>query len=232
VPGPERSLAQLREGRWELVDERGRALAPVPTPEDKACALPSIYALTKHDTERLALVTGRAYGIPTVALRFFNTFGPRQALSNPYTGVLAIFAARLLNNRAPLINEDGLQRRDFVSVHDVARACHLAMEVDEADGVALNVGSGRSFTIIEVAERLAAVLGRGEVAAEVTGKYRFGDIRHCFADLTRTRQVLGYEPETTFEEGVEGLAGWLEGRGAIDRVEDARAELASLGLAL
>jgi dTDP-L-rhamnose 4-epimerase len=146
--------------------------------------------------------------------------------------VLAIFAARLLNDRPPLINEDGLQRRDFVSVHDVARACRLAMEAEGAEGQALNIGSGRSFTVLEIAERLADVLGRGGLAPEITGKYRVGDIRHCFADIERARQVLGYEPETSFNEGVEELAAWLENRGAVDRVEDARAQLASLGLAL
>jgi dTDP-L-rhamnose 4-epimerase len=204
----------------------------VPTTEDKSCALPSVYALTKYETERLALLVGRAYGIPTVALRFFNAYGPRQALSNPYTGVLAIFAARLLNGRAPLINEDGQQRRDFVSVHDVARACRLALESPLADGVALNVASGRSLTVLQVAERLAAVLGCAPIAPVVTGKYRFGDIRHCFADITRARELLSYEPAVGFDKGVEELAAWLAGQGAVDRVEDARAELASLGLAL
>jgi dTDP-L-rhamnose 4-epimerase len=232
VSGPERTIERLRRGQWELAGDDGRPLSPVPTPEEKTCALPSVYALTKHDTERLALVLGRAYGIPTVALRFFNAYGPRQALSNPYTGVLAIFASRLLNDRPPLINEDGLQRRDFVSVHDVARACRLAMEAEGADGVALNIGSGRSLSVLEVAERLATVLGRRHIAPEITGKYRVGDIRHCFADVTRARDLLGYEPRTTFAEGVQELAGWLENQGAVDRVEDARAQLASLGLAL
>jgi dTDP-L-rhamnose 4-epimerase len=232
VSGPERTIERLRRGDWEPASADGRPLFPIPTPEEKTCALPSVYALTKHDTERMALVLGRAYGIPTVALRFFNAYGPRQALSNPYTGVLAIFASRLLNQRPPLINEDGLQRRDFVSVRDVARACRLAMEREDADGVALNIGSGRSLSVLEVAERLAHVLGRPHIAPEITGKYRVGDVRHCFADVSRARQVLGYEPVVGFAEGVEELAGWLEHQGADDRVEDARAQLASLGLAL
>jgi len=232
VAGPERSLAQLKRGQWDLIDAQGRPLAPVPTPEDKACTLPSVYALTKYDTERLALVVGRAYDIPTVALRFFNAYGPRQALSNPYTGVLAIFAARLLNNRPPLINEDGRQRRDFVSVHDVARACRLALETDAADGMALNVGSGRSFSVCEVAERLGAVLGRSRIAPEITGNYRAGDIRHCFADIGRARELLGYEPQVSFDAGLEELADWLDRQAAEDRVEAARAELHARGLAI
>ncbi|HVT07009.1 MAG TPA: NAD-dependent epimerase/dehydratase family protein [Polyangia bacterium] len=232
VPGPERSLAQLKRGVWDLLDGEGRPLTPVPTPEEKTCTLPSVYALTKYDTERLALVVGRAYDVPTVALRFFNAYGPRQALSNPYTGVLAIFAARLLNDRAPLINEDGRQRRDFVSVHDVARACRLALETGAADGLALNVASGRSFTVSEVAERLAAVLGRTRISPEITGNYRVGDIRHCFGDISRARQLLGYEPQVSFEAGLDELADWLDRQAAEDRVEAARAELHARGLAI
>jgi dTDP-L-rhamnose 4-epimerase len=233
VPGPERTLSQLKRGQWELVDDEERPLVPVATPEEKSCALPSVYALSKYDTERLSLIVGRAYGIPTVAMRFFNAYGPRQALSNPYTGVLAIFAARLLNDRPPLINEDGRQRRDFVSVHDVARACRLAMDSRQADGVALNVGSGRSLSVAEVAERLAGALGKERMTPELTGKYRVGDIRHCFADITRARQLIGYEPQTSFAQGVEELAGWLSDQeSAVDRVEAAREELAARGLAL
>ncbi|HXU60147.1 MAG TPA: NAD-dependent epimerase/dehydratase family protein [Polyangia bacterium] len=232
VPGPERSLAQLKRAQWDLIDGQGRPLTPAPTPEDKTCTLPSVYALTKYDTERLALVVGRAYDIPTVALRFFNAYGPRQALSNPYTGVLAIFAARLLNNRPPLINEDGRQRRDFVSVHDVARACRLALETDAADGTALNVASGRSFSVCEVAERLGAVLGRSRIAPDITGNYRVGDIRHCFADISRARELLGYEPQVSFDAGLEELADWLDRQAADDRVEAARAELHARGLAI
>ena len=183
----------------------------MPTPEEKTCTLPSVYALTKYDTERLALLVGRAYDIPTVALRFFNTYGPRQALSNPYTGVLAIFAARLLNNRAPLINEDGRQRRDFVSVHDVARACRLALETDAADGLALNVGQR---ALVHGVARWPSVWRRcwAERASmpEITGNYRVGDIRHCFADISRARQLLGYEPQVVVRGGA-GRAGRLAG---------------------
>jgi dTDP-L-rhamnose 4-epimerase len=173
---------------------------------------------------------GAAYSIPTVALRFFNVYGPRQALSNPYTGVLAIFASRLLNEHPPAIFEDGEQRRDFVSVHDVARACRLALEVDGAAGDVYNVGSGHSYTVREIAQRVSAVLGKEYIEPEITGQYRVGDIRHCFADISRARTVLGYEPQVTLDHGLSELASWLEGQAAEDHVAQAREELAARGL--
>ena len=229
----ERTRAQLERGAWELVDARGRPLEPLPTPETKRPALSSVYALTKYDQERLCLLFGAAYDVPTVALRFFNVYGPRQALSNPYTGVLAIFASRLLNGRSPLVFEDGRQRRDFVSVKDVARACRLALDADAeaAVGEAINVGSGASVSVLEIAERLGRVLGRADVEPEVTGRFRAGDIRHCFADITRARALLGYEPAVSLEDGIEELAAWLEGQPAIDRVDAATTELVARGLA-
>jgi dTDP-L-rhamnose 4-epimerase len=230
VPGSERPLEQLTRRQWELLGDDGAPLRPVPTPETKPASLPSVYALSKYDQERLCLTVGRAYGIPTVALRFFNVYGTRQALSNPYTGVLAIFAARYLNGRAPLVNEDGYQRRDFVSVHDVARACVRALESPAAPGGVFNVGSGNSFTVREVADRLARVLGKGHIRPEITGKYRVGDIRHCFADVTRARRVLGYDPEVAFDEGLLELGEWLAGQVAHDRVDRAAAELQARGL--
>jgi dTDP-L-rhamnose 4-epimerase len=232
VAGVERSLEQLKAREWEVREAGGQVLAPLPTPESKTPSLPSIYALSKYDQERMCLLIGRAYGIPTVALRFFNIFGTRQALSNPYTGVLAIFASRFLNGQPPLINEDGNQRRDFVSVYDVARACRLALERPEAAGHALNIGSGRHYTIRTVAERMAGVLGREDLKPEITQRYRAGDIRHCFADISRARQLLGYEPRVTLEEGLVELAGWLEGQAAPDRVTEARAELERRGLTI
>jgi dTDP-L-rhamnose 4-epimerase len=232
VSSTERTRAQLLERRWEPQADDGSPLEPIATPESKAPALASIYALSKFDQERMCLLVGEAYGIPTTALRFFNVYGTRQALSNPYTGVLAIFAARYLNGRAPLVNEDGLQRRDFVSVRDVAQACQLALTVPAAGGHVFNVGSGRSFTVLEVAERLADAIGREDLGPEVTQKYRVGDIRHCFADIGKARRILGYEPKVAFEDGLEELAGWLEGQIAHDRVGEASAELASRGLSL
>jgi dTDP-L-rhamnose 4-epimerase len=229
--GQERSLEQLRRREWEVSDLRGNALTPIPTPETKQPALASVYALSKYDQERLCLLVGRAYGIPAVALRFFNVYGTRQALSNPYTGVLAIFASRLLNERAPLVNEDGLQRRDFVSVLDIAQACLLAMDnASQVAGQAFNVGSGRNYTVLEVGKRLAEVLGRN-IEPEITGKYRVGDIRHCFADISLTRELLGYEPRVQLEDALIELAQWLEGQIAVDRVQQAAAELSARGLA-
>jgi dTDP-L-rhamnose 4-epimerase len=229
VAGGERGVDQLRQGDWEVRDANGHALVPVPTSEGKTPSLSSVYALSKFDQERLCLMVGRAYHIPTVALRFFNVFGTRQALSNPYTGVLAIFASRLLNGNRPLIFEDGLQQRDFVSVYDVAQACRLALEVEDASGQAFNVGSGRAYTVLDVAELLGAVLGV-RIEPEITAKYRVGDIRHCFADISRARAVLGYTPRVMLEDGIVELAAWLEGQVAHDHVAKASAELAARGL--
>jgi dTDP-L-rhamnose 4-epimerase len=227
---PERGIEQLKAGQWELQDATGSALQPVPTSEDKMPCLSSVYALSKYDQERLCLMTGRAYNIPTTAMRFFNVYGTRQALSNPYTGVLAIFASRLLNNNSPMIFEDGQQQRDFVHVKDVALACRLALEKDEANGQVFNVGSGNNYTISEIADRLAAVMDKPHLKAEITGKYRVGDIRHCYADISLAKQKLGFYPQVDFNSGLEELANWLEGQIAYDRVNEASAELAARGL--
>jgi len=225
-----RPRAQLEAGRWEPERDDGSPLRPVPTPEWKLPALTSVYALTKYDQERLCLMFGEAYGIPTVALRFFNVYGPYQALSNPYTGVLAIFASRFLNGRRPLVFEDGDQRRDFVSVHDIARACSAALVAPRAPGRAINVGSGESISVNEIAQRLAKVLDLADLEPEVTGKYRVGDIRHCFADVSLAADLLDFRPEVPLDEGLAELAGWLEGQVAVDAVDAATAELASRGL--
>jgi dTDP-L-rhamnose 4-epimerase len=229
MDGTERSLEQLRQTEWELRDGEGRPLTPVATSESKMPALASVYALSKYDQERLCLMIGRAYGIPTVALRLFNVFGTRQALSNPYTGVLAIFASRLLNGNSPLIFEDGLQKRDFVSVYDVAQAFRLALEAEPAVGHAINIGSGRSYPVVEVAELLGAAIGT-IIEPQISGKYRVGDIRHCFADISLAQRVLRYEPRVMLEEGVHELADWLEGQVACDRVDEASAQLVARGL--
>jgi dTDP-L-rhamnose 4-epimerase len=228
----QRGVDQLKRGEWELRDDSGDTLEPIPTPESKQPALASVYALSKYDQEQMCLMVGRAYNIPTTALRFFNVYGTRQALSNPYTGVLAIFASRLLNDNPPMIFEDGFQKRDFVSVYDVARACRLALESPRAGFDVFNVGSGQQFTVREIGDRMAAVLGKQRVGQEITGKYRVGDIRHCFADISHAREALGYEPRVTIEDGMAELARWLEGQIAVDRVAEARAQLASRGLTL
>lgn len=226
----ERTLDQLRAGSWEVRDQDGEVLTPVPTPESKPAALASVYALSKFDQERMCLMVGRAYRIPTVALRFFNVYGTRQALSNPYTGALAIFASRLLNDRAPIIFEDGQQQRDFVSVRDVARACCLALDHPAAPDNVFNVGSGQHYTIREIAERLGTALDRSEIEPDITTKYRVGDIRNCFADITHARGTLGYEPRVSLDDGLAELGEWLEGQIAMDRVEEAGAELTARGL--
>ena len=226
----ERPLSQLRAGQWEIQGSNGSPIRPVPTPESKTPVPSSVYALSKYDQERLCLVVGGAYGIESVALRLFNVYGPRQALSNPYTGVMAIFASRYLNGVPPLIYEDGLQRRDFVNVHDVARAFRLALEAPKAPGQVLNIASGQSVTVREIAERMASVLGCRDIEPQITGNYRTGDIRHCFADITRAREVLGYEPKVHFEDGLAELAKWLEGQVAIDSSDAASSELREKGL--
>jgi len=224
-----RSAKRLKAREWEMMTPEGVELTPVPTPETKQPSLASVYALSKYDQEQMCLMVGRAYGVPTVALRFFNAYGPFQALSNPYTGVLAIFAARLMNGCRPIIFEDGNQLRDFVSVYDVARACRLALEVDAAQDMVFNVGSGEAIAVKEVARRLAKVLGK-KVEPEITGNYRVGDIRHCFPDITLAQRVLGYKAQVGLEDGMRDLATWLEQQTAPDRFNEMRQELASRGL--
>ncbi|MDX1951925.1 MAG: SDR family NAD(P)-dependent oxidoreductase [Verrucomicrobiota bacterium] len=228
--GRDRSLEQLKAHEWELRDCSGELLTPLPTPESKQPSLASIYALSKYDQERMCLITGRAYSIPTTALRFFNVYGTRQSLSNPYTGVMAIFASRLLNNNPPLIFEDGGQQRDFVSVYDIVQGCSLALEKAESAGEVFNIGSGQHYTILELAERLGQVMGKQELLPQITGKYRVGDIRHCFADIGKAQQILGYSPKINLEEGLRELVGWLEGQVAEDHVAKASAELSARGL--
>jgi len=230
--GRERSLDQLKRHDWEIRAWDNSALEPIPTPETKTPSLPSVYALNKFEQERLCLTVCRAYGIGAVALRFFNIYGPRQALSNPYTGVLAIFASRFLNGQPPLINEDGQQQRDFVSVYDVARACRLALETAGADGEIFNIGSGEHFTVRDVADAMASALGCQHIEPVITGRYRMGDIRNCFADISHARDVLGYEPRVSLRDGMQELASWLEGRTAEDRVVQAAQELSQRGLSV
>src|SRR5690606_17577273 len=179
---------------FDPVGPDGGPLMPVPTPEWKRPALSSVYALSKFTQEQMTMVVAPAYGIEAVALRLFNVYGPGQALSNPYTGVLAIFAAGLLNGRAPMVFEDGYQQRDFVHVEDVARAFVNALDAPAARGEIINVGSGAPITIAALAERFAAEMGRPDLQPDITGKIRAGDIRHCFADITKARRLLGYTP--------------------------------------
>ncbi len=230
VSPPPRGLEQLKAKQWEtLCPTCGRQLTPLATDESKPLQCPSIYALSKKDQEEMALLFGRTYGIPVVALRYFNIYGIRQALSNPYTGVAAIFASRLMNRRSPMIFEDGRQMRDFVSVHDVVQANLLAMERSEADGLALNIGSGSPISIADVAAELSDCLG-AKLPAEITGKYRTGDIRHCFADITAARRILGYQPRYRFSDGISELVAWLRSQTAVDKAADMVRELSAYGL--
>ncbi|HDH09993.1 MAG TPA: SDR family NAD(P)-dependent oxidoreductase [Chloroflexi bacterium] len=225
-----RSLEKLRSRVWEMeCPHCGRTLSPLPTDEDKPLHPASVYAISKRDQEEMCLCVGRAYGIPTVALRYFNVYGPRQALSNPYTGVAAIFSARLLNGNPPLIFEDGLQSRDFVHVSDVVRASLLAMKSEEANYEAFNVGTGRPLRVIDMAHALCRKL-RPDIEPVIVNRFREGDIRHCYADISKIRARLGFEPRVRFEEGIEDLIGWIEEQTAADRVELAKEELARRGL--
>ena len=227
---PVRSIGQLRAGRWNLYcDECGGELKPQPTDETKPSEINSIYALSKRNQEEMCLIYGRTYGLSVTALRFFNIYGTRQSLSNPYTGVAAIFASRLLNGQQPLIFEDGEQMRDFVSVHDIVRANLLAMERPESNGEVINIGCGKPISIRQVAELLARCL-ESAIQAKVTQKFRAGDVRHCYADLTKARRLLGYEPQVTHEEGFRELAEWLREQEAEDKAETMLKELTAYGL--
>src|SRR5690554_1500580 len=225
-----RALDQLKNNDWEVYSDVGDLLEPIPTIESKSPSLSSVYALSKYDQEQLCLLTCKAYNIPVTALRFFNVYGTRQSLSNPYTGVMAIFSSRLLNNRPPLIFEDGNQQRDFVHVKDVARACRLSLEIPGSNQQVFNIGSGEHYTISSLARILAKTMGKEDIEPEITGEYRVGDIRHCFADISKARTILGYTPQVSLEEGMKELADWLESQLAVDHVEKAKAELTSRGL--
>jgi len=225
-----RSEADLQARRFELEDADGCPLEAIPTFEDKPLQPTSIYAVTKRDHEEMFLSVGAAYGIPAVALRYFNIYGTRQALSNPYTGVMAIFSARLLNRHRPMIFEDGLQTRDFVHVSDIVRANLLAMEAEAADGRLYNVGTGRPTTVLRIAELLAEQLGFHE-PPDLVGRYRAGDIRHCYADTSRIRDELGYHPEVDLADGIAELLAWLRSQTAVDRIDRAARELEERGLA-
>ena len=222
---------RLDAREWDLrCPSCGEALEPLPTPERKPLAPTSIYAVGKRDHEEMTLAWSRAYRVPATALRFFNVYGTRQALSNPYTGVAAIFSSRLLNGRAPVIFEDGRQSRDFVHVSDITAAVERALQPGAGDGAAINVGTGRSVSVLEVADVLARELGVS-IHAEIRNESRAGDIRHCFASIEKARERLGYEPAVAFEDGMRELAEWLAGQEADDRVDQATEALVSRGLA-
>jgi len=226
-----RGLKQMQAGDWEVKCPKcDRSATPKPTPEAKPLLPTSIYAITKRDQEEMCLSIGRAYDIPTVALRFFNIYGPRQALNNPYTGVAAIFSSRLLNGRPPVVFEDGNQTRDFVHVTDIVQANLLALTKDEANFEVFNVGTGRPTSVVQMAHLLAAKM-RVEITAQVENKFREGDIRHCYGDIRKIQEKLGYSPKVKMEDGIEELISWVKEQKAEDRFEQAAAELKARGLA-
>jgi len=216
---------RLLSRKWELSCPRCHLdVKPLPTDEEKPLNPTSVYAISKRDQEELCLTVGKAYGIPTTALRYFNVYGPRQALNNPYTGVLAIFSSRLLNRKSPVIHEDGLQSRDYVHVRDIVQANLLAMTSNGANDQVFNVGTGRCTSVRALAGIIMKKLGR-EFEPEVTNKYRAGDIRHCYADITKISTMLKYSPSVMLEEGVSDAVSWVREEVADDRVEKATREL-------
>ncbi|MCG7348526.1 SDR family NAD(P)-dependent oxidoreductase [Sphingomonas sp. MJ1 (PH-R8)] len=230
VENAERKTLKDGQKNWEPTDAQGRPLSPVATPEWKRPNLASIYALNKYVQERTTHIMAEPYGIEGVCLRLFNVYGPGQALSNPYTGVLAIFASRFLNGQSPLIFEDGEQRRDFVHVSDVARAFADALVLPQAVGGTFNIGSGNHRSVKEVAEELAKAMGKNDLTAEVVGKARIGDIRHCFCDTTLAAEKLDFRAKQDFQQGLAELAEWVAQQTAQDRVEQMRSELEKRGL--
>jgi len=226
-----RTNGQLQRGEWEhQCPSCGSELVPEPTDESTPRDCNSVYAVTKRDQEELTLSVARAYDIPAVALRYFNVYGRRQTLDNPYTGVCAIFSSRIRNGNPPLVFEDGRQTRDFVHVSDIARANKLAIESDVADE-AINVGTGDPTTI----EDLASVLLRlydapADLKPMVTNEFRAGDIRHCVADTTKAAELLGFTSSVDFEDGLQRLVEWGREQDPEDNFEQAQTELESNGL--
>lgn len=212
VPSCERKIEHLKDRLWEVRDENDEILMPLPTPESREPVHPSLFALSKYEQERMCLNMGNASGIPSVALRLFNVYGSRQSLWNPCAGVIPIFMSRLVRGESPIINEDGYQRRDYVHVRDVVQACLLAMESPEAAGGVFNIGSGTYYNLREIVRRCASVLGLRNISPKITGNYRSGDIRHCFADISLAREVLGYEPGVDLQTGLKETAAWFYDR--------------------
>lgn len=224
-----RPAKQLQESRWDLMDSSGESLTAIPTAEDKPMYPTSVYAITKRDHEELFLSVGAGYDIPVVALRFFNVYGTRQALSNPYTGVAAIFSSLILNKKPPQIFEDGLQTRDFVHVSDIVQALTLSLEKEQANGQVYNVGTGTPVSVLQVAEVLSSKLGFDE-APIITNQFRVGDIRHCYGDITKISKDLGYKPRLAIEQGFDELTEWVSRQLVEEKVESSTKELAERNL--
>ena len=226
-----RPVSQLENHRWEhTCPQCGADMPAAPVSEDTERICYAIYAQTKTHQEDMVLSIGKAYKIPAIALRYFNIFGPRQSLSNPYTGVGAIFMSRLKNGKRPVIYEDGKQSRDFISVHDIVQANMLAMEKSEGDYGSFNVGSGQATSIEQIALTLSHILGVEHLKPEITKNYREGDTRHSIANISLIQKTLGFRPRVTFEQGMEELVEWARDQEAVDGFAKAQAELQQRGL--
>lgn len=230
VSPPLRPTEQLRRREWEpRCPACGRELEPVPVSEERTLRPNSVYGISKRDTEELALVLGEAYGLETVALRYLNVYGPRQALANPYTGVAAIFSSRLLAGKRPIVFEDGEQIRDLVQVADVVRATRLAMDAPGAAGEIFNVATGRRITVSDLARRLCELLAP-DLEPEISGEFRAGDIRHCYADPSKAARLLGFEARVELADGLPELVEWVRSQPPADRGDEAVADLRRRGL--
>jgi dTDP-L-rhamnose 4-epimerase len=226
-----RSDDDIARHGWEpACPETGETLDQAPTPEEAALLARNVYALTKRWQEELALALGEVYGFPVVCLRLFNVYGPRQSLSNPYTGVLAIFLARLLAGERPVVYEDGGQSRDFISVHDVAETAVRLLGTGDADGRILNLGSGVARRIGDIADTLAVLTGREDLPPRITGQFRRGDVRHCTADVRRARETIGFTPRVSWEDGLRELLDWCRDAASSDQFGHAQRELERHGL--
>ena len=209
-----RPVEQLLKGDWQVhCPLCGVITRSVPTPENAPVGGETVYGLTKVDQERLVLLWGKQLGIPTVALRYSCTYGPRQSIFNPYTGVIAIFCTRLLNNLPPVLYEDGEQTRDLSFVEDIALANLLAAETDKLDGLPVNIGSGRGTPVREIAEQLSDAL-KIDFAPEINGDFRPGEMRHLISDTSLARSA-GYKPSVDLNEGIDRYIAWIRGQSDI-----------------
>ena len=205
-----RDEAQLENKDWELnCPKCGKKATPTNTDEDKPQECTSIYALTKKEQEKMSLMIGETYGIDTTALRLFNVYGSRQALSNPYTGVCAIFSSNLLCGNQPTIYEDGNQTRDFIHIKDICQALILSMEKSQAKNEIFNVGTGIPISIKEIADKLSQFINP-KITPIITSRFRSGDVRHCFSDISKISSKLGFKPKYRFEEGLNELVEWVK----------------------
>lgn len=230
VRPPLRDDSQMSKKKWELFCPNCKGLLkPIGIPESESFKCNSIYAVTKQSQEDMVMIFGQAYGVPATALRYFNVYGPRQSLSNPYTGVAAIFLSRLKNDKSPIVYEDGLQTRDFISVYDIADANMFCLENEKSFGKIFNLGSGNTVTIKSIAEILAKLLLK-KINPDITQKFRSGDVRHCTGDINLIKKTLGWSPKWSFEEGMKDLIAWGEKENAKDLFDQAERELDLKGL--